>query len=354
MKILITEPYKKNGGVYSFCENIIPFLKNNEIEVFRRGVRENKSIKLSILFDQIMDYFRYLKRLLENKYDLIFINTSLSKWNCLRDGIYIIISKLFNNNVLLFIHGFNERCLKNKILMQGYFFSDNIIVLSREFKTKLKNTGYKKNIYISFNPVNKEISNYFTTNIIEERRLKKPSNILFLARIEEEKGIMIALKAFEILVKNYELYHLYVAGNGSKLKVAEDYVIKNNIKNVHFLGFVKGDEKLNILKESDIFLFPTYHEGLPINVLEAMSAGLPIVTRPVGGINDFFENGKMGYLIKNKNPTEFAEKIEFLLNSNKYFDICKYNYEFASRKFNAELITRKLEMIMNRIVYGNN
>ena len=180
MKILITEPYKKNGGVYSFCENIIPFLNNNEIEVFKRGVKGNKSIKLSILFDQIMDYFRYLKKLLENKYDLIFINTSLSKWNCLRDGIYIIISKLFNNNVLLFIHGFNEKCLKNKILMQGYFCSDNIIVLSREFKIKIKNTGYKKNIYISFNPVNKEISNYFTTNIIEERRLKKPSNIYFL------------------------------------------------------------------------------------------------------------------------------------------------------------------------------
>ncbi len=356
MKILITEPYKKNGGVYSFCENIIPFLyNNNEIDIFKRGVKENKSIKLLIIFDQIINYFIFLKKILKNKYDLIFINTSLSKSNCLRDGIYIILSKIFNNKVLLFIHGFNEKCLKNKILLKGYFFSDSIILLSDEFRIKIKNAGYKKNIYISLNPVSKEISNYFTTNIIEERKLKKPSNILFLARIEEEKGIMIALKAFEILIKNYELYHLYVAGNGSKLKVAEDYVIKNNIKNVHFLGFVKGDEKLNILKESDIFLFPTYHdEGLPINVLEAMSAGLPIVTRPVGGINDFFENGKMGYLIKNKNPTEFAEKIEFLLNSNKYFDICKYNYEFASKKFNAELVAKKLEMIMKRIVYGNN
>lgn len=355
MKILITEPYKKNGGVYSFCENIIPFLyNNNEIDIFKRGVKENKSIKLLIIFDQIINYFIFLKKILKNKYDLIFINTSLSKSNCLRDGIYIILSKIFNNKVLLFIHGFNEKCLKNKILLKGYFFSDSIILLSDEFRIKIKNAGYKKNIYISLNPVSKEISNYFTTNIIEERKLKKPLNILFLARIEEEKGIMIALKAFEILINKKELLHFYIAGNGSKLKDAEAYVLNNKIKNVHFLGFIKGDEKLEILKESDIFLFPTYHEGLPINILEAMSAGLPIVTRPVGGINDFFENGNMGYLIKTKNPVDFAEKIEMILNSNKYFNICKYNYEYANNNFNAELITKKLEIIMETIVYGNN
>lgn len=355
MKILITEPYKKNGGVYSFCENIIPFLNNNnEIDVFKRGVKDNRSIKLIIIFDQIINYFIFLKKILKNKYDLIFINTSLSKSNCLRDGIYIILSKLFNNNVLLFIHGFNEKCLKNKILIQFYFFSDNIILLSDEFRIKIKNAGYKKNIYISFNPVSKEISNYFTTNIIEERKLKNPLNILFLARIEEEKGIMIALKAFEILVNKNELFHFYIAGNGSKLKDAEVYVLNNKIKNIHFLGFIKDDEKLKILKESDILLFPTYHEGLPINILEAMSSGLPIVTRPVGGIKDFFENGKMGYLINTKNPVDFAEKIETLLNSDKYLDICKYNYEYANKNFNAELITKKLEIIMKKIVYEKN
>jgi len=62
----------------------------------------------------------------------------------------------------------------------------------------------------------------------------------------------------------------------------------------------------------------------------------------------------MGYLIKTKNPVDFAEKIEMILNSNKYFNICKYNYEYANNNFNAELITKKLEIIMETIVYGNN
>jgi len=53
---------------------------------------------------------------------------------------------------------------------------------------------------------------------------------------------MIALKAFEILINKKELLHFYIAGNGSKLKDAEAYVLNNKIKNVHFLGFIKGDE----------------------------------------------------------------------------------------------------------------
>lgn len=352
MKILITIPYKNIGGVYNFCETIIPALIecNNDIDTFRRGVKKNINNKILIFINQFIDYFIFIKKLLINKYDLIFINSSLSKSNCLRDGLFVIISKLFNKKVLLFIHGFSEECLQNKTLIKGYFLSDAIVVLAKEFKIKLEYAGYKKDIVVSFNPVNQEIFDFASLESLDERKNRKPKNILFLSRIEEEKGIMIAIKAFEILIREYPNIQLFIAGTGTRLEYAKKYILNNKIENLHFLGFVTGKDKIELLKKSDIFLFPTYSEGLPISILEAMSFGLPVITRPVGGIKDFFKNEEMGYLIKSKDPRDFADAIELLIKSKHLYSINVNNFNFARQTFQPRQIAEKLNNIMKEII----
>jgi glycosyltransferase involved in cell wall biosynthesis len=349
MKVLITIPYKKEGGIYTFCETIIPAF-SNDVDVFRRGVKENRNNKILIIIEQIIDYFVFIKKLLINKYNLIFINTSLGKSTCIRDGLFVILSKLLKHKVMLFIHGFEEECLQNKLLTKGYFLSDRIVVLAEEFKIKLEYAGYKKNIVVSLNPVNQEIFDFASLESLEERKNRKPKNILFLSRIEEEKGIMIALKTFQILIQKYLDLHFLIAGTGTKLKDTKNYILNNKIKNVKFLGFVTGRDKMELLKKSDIFLFPTYKEGLPINVLEAIAAGLPIITRPVGGLKDFFKNGKMGFMIESLNPENFAHQIELLINSDNFSEICEYNYRYARQYFIPNMIAERLEKIIAELV----
>jgi len=355
MKVLITVPYKNDGGIYIFCETIIPALRalGNDIDVCKRGIKKNRKNKIIIIIEQFIDYLVFIKKLLTNKYDLIFINTSLSKYNCTRDGLFIIISKLFNKKILLFIHGFQEKCLQNKILLKGYFFSDAIIVLANEFKIKLEYAGYKKNIEVLFNPVNQEILDYSSLDSLEERKNREPKNILFLSRIEEEKGIMIAIKAFNVLIPKYPNIQLFIAGNGTMLEFAKNYVINNKIKNVHFLGFINGKNKIELLKKSDIFLFPTYYyEGLPISILEAITFGLPVITRPVGGIKDFFKNEEMGYLIESKSPQDFANAIELLIKSKNLYNINDNNFKFAKQNFQPAQIAKKLNKFMKEIING--
>jgi glycosyltransferase involved in cell wall biosynthesis len=350
MKILITIPFKKTGGVFSVCESIVPCFSKHSLTVFKRGAKENRSNKILIIFEQIINYILFIWKLLFNKYDIIFVNSSLGKSTCMRDGIYIILAKILNNKVLLFIHGFNEKQANNKWLMKGFLFADRIIVLANEFKIKLENIGYKHEIVVSKNPVNQSIMDSVSPLDLNLRQKRFPKNILFLARIEETKGIMIALKVFEKINSDYPNTKFYIAGVGGSLKDAQEYSTNNKIKNVHFLGFVSGNDKTNLLKKCDILLFPSYQEGLPVNVLEAMAAGLSIVSRPVGGMKDFFENERMGYVIESFEVEDFVKQIEKIISSEKYFKISEYNYNYARQNFTPKIISEKLMHIMEEII----
>src|SRR3712207_2970921 len=83
-------------------------------------------------------------------------------------------------------------------------------------------------------------------------------------------------------------------------------------------GYVRGADKIAALRTADVYLFPTeYGEGLPISILEAMAMQLQVVTRPVGGIADFFVDGEMGFVSDSVDPTVFADLVERLIDDRQ-------------------------------------
>ena len=89
---------------------------------------------------------------------------------------------------------------------------------------------------------------------------------------------------------------------------------------------------------------------MPNSVLEAMAFGLPIITRPVGGIADFFENSHHGFITKSRDPSVFANYIEKLI-SNKvlYKKSSLYNYKYAQENFLASKVAKVLEKIYREV-----
>ena len=225
--------------------------------------------------------------------------------------------------------------------------SDAIIVLAEEFKQQLLNVGYAKSIYTQYNPVSIDLLKIVTSNHLQEN-LSIVKNILFLSRIEKEKGIYIAIESFEKIHNQYPDIRFHIAGSGR-----EYYNVKNLLerkKNDHIIlhNFVSGKEKNILLKESDILLFPTNHrEGLPINVLEAMSMGQLIITRPMGGLKDLFRIIPYGFCIESLDANDFADALLFALD-NKEFQkgIREENMKFAKANFHPKLITEKIEIIL--------
>lgn len=88
---------------------------------------------------------------------------------------------------------------------------------------------------------------------------------------------------------------------------------------------------------------------MPTVVLEAMAFGLPVMTRYVGGLCDFFEDGKMGRITNSCNPADFASMIEPFINDENYTkEVSLYNHEYALKHFMASKVGRKIEQLLRQ------
>jgi len=358
--VLITLPSLKDiGGVASFYNNVLPYLYNSKeysISFLEIGSTHGRKT----FFYRVRDQIRF-KKVLKDNPDLVFINPSLNLKSFIRDGLFVWQAKTKNIRVLIFFHGwdwnFVKRISRQNILK--WFFKKTFaqasafIVLASEFKQQLREWGIKVPIYLLTTAVDDNLLEGFD---IEEKikRIKKAKviNLLFLARIEREKGIFEVINAFNMLLSKNFPVHLSIAGNGSVLNELRNYVNSLGIKDkISFLGYVKGNYKAKVFAEHDIYCFPTYYgEGLPTSLLEAMAFGLPVITRPVGGIKDFFVNKKMGFITHSKSPDIIAELLEKLINNRDILiEISKYNYDYAKKYFLASVVAEKLIKIFEKI-----
>ena len=208
--------------------------------------------------------------------------------------------------------------------------------------------GYEKKIVIETNSAENK---YCECNFPKTLKGKGPIKLLFLARIEEEKGIKIALDALTIL--NREIpgkYELYVAGTGSLKEEIQQLCSKRN--DTIWVGYVTNEKKHQLLDKSHVMLFPTYYpEGMPITLLEAVMYGMPIVSRPVGGISDLIVNNENGFLTSSLDPREFAVKIDDLTKSEDFYRNISTNNIEKSKLFMPENVRTRLMNIYKQ-TYG--
>lgn len=138
--------------------------------------------------------------------------------------------------------------------------------------------------------------------------------ILFIGRITEVKGVDVLIKAFsQIKEKNT---FLVLAGNdeGSYGEMIRKQIADLNItKNVIFTGFIKGETKYEALLDSDLFVLPSRQENFPRVILEAISAGVPVIATTNCGLADKIEN-RVGKIVETGDDRKLAEAMNSLLN----------------------------------------
>lgn len=348
MKILINTPdIFLIGGVANHYYGLFPFW-SAKVDYNYIGGRKGIAGPLILPFD----YAKFVFLCLFGKYHVIILNPSLNKTAITRDALFLKIASLLNKKCLVFWHGW-DKIEEEKINAKPTKFyrqfrkAMGFFVLSSEFETKLKQWGIDKPIWLTTTKVNDKLIEDFK---IEDKKYDS-FNLLYLARIEKEKGIFITLEAFEIILQTYPNCNLYVAGNGNASQEAKELVAKKNLKNVYFLGNISGNELIKVFTSSSVYILPTSHgEGMPTSVLEAMAFGLPVITRPVGGLVDFFENGKMGYMLESLEAADFVKPVEELLsNPQMMSEIGRYNHEYAKKHFMASQVAKSLESIFQDV-----
>ena len=138
---------------------------------------------------------------------------------------------------------------------------------------------------------------------------------LYLGQIEKHKGLILLIQAFKRVNEKFPQTELIIAGEGSELASAKVKAREND--NIKFLGWQKEEQVGELLRSSDSLVVPTLcYENCPAVILEAFSAGLPVMAADLGGIGELL-SGNAGILFHPANPAELTEKMVWAVENKK-------------------------------------
>lgn len=359
MKVLITIPrLDLPGGVASYFNTLQKVLGDDKTYLEVGRTHDENGIG-SALRRLSLDYMEFWRELHREHYELVHINPSLLSGSFFRDGLLLILAKLQRKPVLVMFHGWDkafELTIEHYLLWLFrlvYRHAAAFVVLANDFRDTLMRWTCTQPIFVETTVVDGAAMQYRREVLSANRRASLAFNVLFLARLEKAKGIYEAIDAFAILKQAVPHAQLFIAGDGPDKLSAQDYVKSRRIADVVFMGFVEGREKEEVFLRSHVYLFPSYGEGMPISVLEAMAFGLPVITRPVGGLRDFFEDGRMGFLTESLDPQVFSALIEKLaIHIQEREMMGEYNRRYAESRFAASRVAARVENIYVSVLTG--
>lgn len=268
-------------------------------------------------FNKILLFFTaYLKTIFyftTKKISIVHIHTA-SYNSFYRKKHFINLSKCFNKKIILHIHGggFKDFYKSNPEKIKKYLLKcDEIVALSENWKVFLTKEIGLNNVTVIPNIID------YPKNKIKNIEQKSKTNILYLGGISKNKGFFDICTA---VIDNIDFFRtnniiFTIAGAGNKGSI--DSVYSKALNYMDFVGFISGEKKSNAYKNADIYILPSYIEGVPLSVLEAMSYKLPIIATNVGGIPDVLKDGINGYMINPGKPNEIFNAIKRMIFLSK-------------------------------------
>jgi glycosyltransferase involved in cell wall biosynthesis len=347
-KIVIFIPNKKlPGGISNYYYVARKYFSSDVI--YTQG---NSSLKSGIFKSIINGLYPIVSffKLIWHHPTVVVLNPSLGTSSLIREGLISCWNLILGYKTIIFWRGWNPE--KENILERRAFALLFNISYLKASKHICLNTHVCDNLIKRGVPPQKiRMSNTIVDDTYFNESSKKKSNkfvILFLTRIEKYKGIYEAIHIFRELSDKLNM-ELHIAGSGSELENIKKIISKEKIRNVKFLGFLNDTRKMQAYKSSSCYLFPSYSEGMPNSVLEAMACGLPIISTRVGALNDFFVDGKMGFSFPLPIVIEeFKKAIEVIFFDEELrITIQNFNRNYAKEHFRASTSITRIEEIFN-------
>ncbi|HEY0428953.1 MAG TPA: glycosyltransferase family 4 protein [Pyrinomonadaceae bacterium] len=348
-KILITAPSLETqhnvSGISSVVGQIVA-RGASEFYHFAAGRRDGEKTSAGWFFRQISAIPRLRREIQAKKIDVVHINTALAPLSIMRDAA---LAKAANRPILLHLHGgrfftqkfsssFFER-LTGKMLAQAKV----VVVLSELERKFIEKRWPQTDVRV--------LENAVALDEVQPRKSEtSEKTIVFLGRIHRDKGLREIIEACRILKEEKFRFDFKCYGTGE----AENFFAAEMTKilgdKFFYGGIVSGAEKWRALAESDIFVLPSYYEGLPVALLEAMAAGCVPVASRIGSIPSVINDGSNGFLTGPRNVAQIAEKLKFLLSGQADWRLLRRNArETIEKKYNFNDYIKRLESIYAEI-----
>ena len=278
-----------------------------------------------------------LKLLFCRTLKIVHIHTS-SYFSFRRSVYFARIAKLFGKKVIMHVHSgkFSQYYAEYPSFVEkGLTYCDKIVALTPTWKDFFASIFDPHDVVVIPNPVPKMEK--------PERKYSGKINFLFLGFVSRDKG---AKDLLEMVVSHKRQLNkkaqFTLCGNDVDCNVGM-YIRENHLGDlVIYRGWVDGEEKQKIFDSHDVLVLPSYAEGMPMTIIEAMANGMPVIASNVGGIPEIINDNENGQLIVAGNKEELYAAVTRYLNNR---DLIKQHAEVAihtADKYSPELVANNL------------
>lgn len=302
--------------------------------------------------NNVKAFFKLKKIIDTNKYNIIHCHTPMGG---VLTRLAAAKSRKKGAKVIYTAHGFHffkGAPIKNWVIyypVEKFLsnFTDVLITINEEDYNLAKNKFYSKKIkFVKGIGLDTDVKvNISKNKKLNELNLKKSNTILLsIGELNKNKNHDTIIKALNG-INNFNFQYL-ICGKGHLKNYLQNLIIKLGLeKQVKLLGYRNDIDE--ILEISDIYIHPSYREGLPVSVMEAMAAGLPVIASKVRGNVDLIDNNKGGYLIEPDDISGFSNAINELLYSNNKENMGRYNKKKIKNYDIKNIFNKMVEIYKN-------
>jgi glycosyltransferase involved in cell wall biosynthesis len=228
----------------------------------------------------------------------------------------------------------------------SYKLSDRIIVYSPRLITEWNLKKYESKILIA----HRHFLN-FSSFTLRKKVSERENLIGYIGRLSKEKGVLNLVRAVPLILKSRKDVSFSIIGDGELFLEINDIIRREKLdRHLKLEGWVSHEKLSDYLNSFKLVILPSYTEGLPNVILEAMACGTPVLATPVGAIPDVIKNEETGFLLKSNDLKHIAEKIIELLNEPELLEKVSFNaYNFVRENFNYRKVLENWRKIIESI-----
>lgn len=301
-------------------------------------MRDGSKLKKLLVAVWARVHFEFLIK----KYDILHVHMSADN-SFYRKAMFIRKAYKEKKKIIIHMHGstfdlfYKERCneAQKQEVREIFHMADKVIALSEDWKEFLAEFICEADkIEVIYNAV--KMPEAYEKDYTNQK-------MLFLGILGQRKGTYDLIEVLPEIFAKYPKAHIYFGGDGEREQAERLCMEKGIAEQVTFLGWVRGVEKEKLLKECSIYVLPTYHEGMPMSVLEAMSYGMAVVSTYVGGIPHLIKDGENGLLCEAGDKAALKQILTKLLeNSEKREQLGKRAVEKLQNEFDINVSIQKV------------
>lgn len=349
MKILLVgpSPEKSYGGMATVIRNMRDDkILNQKHEIAVHDSYIDGNIVKRLIFSGVA-FVKYLT--IVNKYDIIHLH-SAENGSAFRKAMYANVAKRKNKKVIVHMHGaefiqfyegLNDK--KKKKIFDFLNGADKVVALSDIWKRMLEETIHIDNCITINNGID-------TDKLVEAKSepTQYQNSFLFLGRLGKRKGAYDLVDAVEIVAKKRKDILLYMAGDGEIEEIKKLVLQKHLEDNVKVIGWIAGDEKIELMKKVSTIVLPSYNEGLPMTILEGMAAGKAIISTTAGAIPEVVQK-ENGIIITPGDVNALADALNSIMENKDIDAISRNNIEKIDKEFSMRRMHEKFAVLYGEL-----